>query len=158
MNDKVDPSRYNNEQAFENNNETDDPLLYESQDKDIDKMGMSHLEPESHISRSESEEGLTHLEPDGGFTESEALFDVSESISLGTINDHVTDETEARLNAFDDPVGPTAEVEQKDSSAMLIIGAAIVMAVVIWLVWPTDDSTVGSSAQSVVIEGQDLQY
>jgi len=160
MNDKVDPGRYNNEQAFENNNETDDPLLYASQDKDIDKMGMSHLEPESTVSHSEPEEGLSHLEPEGGLPGFDPEMhvmasDVAEAISHDTADDHAMHEAEPRLNAFEDPVLPTAEVEPKESSAMLIVGAAVVMAAVIWLVWPAADSTVGSGAQSVLIEGQE---
>lgn len=158
MNDKSDFSRNNAVEAFENNNETDDPLLYASKGKDIDQMGMAHLDPDAHKVDPEPEGSLSHLEAEGGDpAEIDQLADMTQFNVEDDISDyesggnHGMDEPESDLHAFADPV---AEAEKDDGYGKIIIGSVLAIAAAIWFIWPASEEQIVENSAQALIEGQ----
>ncbi len=158
MNDKSDFSRNNAAEAFENNNETDDPLLYSSKDKDIDHMGMTHLDPDEHEAEPEPEGVLSHLDSEGGMAaEIDQLADMTQFSVEDDISDyessrnHGMEEPESDQHVFEDP---DSVAEKDDGYGKIIIGSVLAIAAAIWFIWPSSEEPVVENSAQVVIEGQ----
>jgi len=162
MNDKSDFTRYNAVEAFENNNETDDPLLYASQNKDIDHMGMAHLDLDSHKRNPEDEGGLSHLEI-AGDVEGDMAAEIDQLAAMTQFNveddksdyessrSHGMEEPESFVHAFKDPVSVS---ERDDGYAKIIIGSLLALAAAIWFIWPSSEEPIVESSVQGVVEGQ----
>ncbi len=161
MNDKNDFSRNSSAEAFENNNETDDPLLYASKGKDINHMGMSHLDPDVHEAAPEAEGSLSHLEAEGSIegdmaTEIDQLADMTQFNVENDMSDyesggeHGMEEPESDLHAFEDPA---PEAEKDDGYGKIIIASMLAIAAAIWFIWPVSEEPIVQNSD-VVIEGQ----
>ncbi|RLL51352.1 hypothetical protein D8Y20_09260 [Mariprofundus sp. EBB-1] len=163
MNDQKDFSHYKNvAEAFENNNETDDPLLYASRDKDIDHMGMAHLDPEAHKAIPEAEGCLSHLEADGAIEgEMAAEIDQLADMTPFNIEDDMSDYKPSRSHGMEEPESyedtfdeQHVVAEEEGGFGKIIIASVLAIAAVIWFVWPSSEEAVLENSGQTVIEGQ----